>query len=445
VIKTIRESYDDAKEKLMERFKLSDIQAQAILDMRLARLQGLERKKIDDEYNALLEKIAYLEGLLKDEAKLMGVIKDELIEIKEKYGDKRRTSFESSDEEIDEEDLIEEKNVAITLTNLGYIKRIDSDAYKKQKRGGRGKTGLTTREEDFVRNLFITSTHDHLMFFTNRGRAYKIKAYNIPEAGRTARGIPIVNFLDLMTRETVTAMLPVKEFAEDKYLIAVTKNGTIKKTALAAYVTNRSKGVVAINLKEGDELIDIKETSGTNVVLIITKKGKCISFKETDVRAMGRMAGGVSAIKLSKDDEVVSMALAEENEQLLVVSKNGYGKRTPVRDYAIHKRGGKGMLTYAKDKFAKTGELVGAMVVNNDDEVLLINSDGVIIRISAANVSQSSRSTMGVKIMRLEEGGELIAIAKVVKEDDDDEAEDETQEKEGKEGKVDLLSGGKKP
>ena len=426
IIRIIRSSYNDAREKLMERFGLSEIQAQAILDMRLARLQGLEREKIEEEYAELQKRITYYKALLADDDKMMSVIRDELLEIKEKYKDKRRTKITANATEIDEEDLIQEKQVAVTLTHLGYLKRIPADTYKTQRRGGKGITGLTTRENDFVKNLIMTSTHDYLMFFTNTGKAHKIKAYEIPEATRTAKGTPAVNFLNLMQRERITAVIPIQEFSEEKYLIAVTKNGTIKKTALANFDTNRKTGLIAINLKEDDQLVDIKQTTGTDNVIIVTKHGKCICFSEDDVRPMGRIAGGVRAIKLEGDDEVVSMELVQPDQQLLVVTTNGYGKRTPVKDYKIQVRGGKGLLTYDKAKFKKTGELVGAMVVNEDDEILLINSDGIVIRIEAKEVSVLNRATQGVKIMKVEEDSNIIAMAKVIKEEDiDDEPKEE--------------------
>lgn len=430
IIKIIRSSYNDAKIKLMDRFGLSDIQTQAILDMRLARLQGLEREKIENEYEELMKQINYYNQLLSNIKMLMDVVKEELIEVRKKYADSRRTKIVADMTEIDEEDLIEEEQVAVTLTYLGYIKRISVSAYKTQRRGGKGITGLTTRDNDFVRNMLMTSTHDYLMFFTNTGKAHKIKAYEIPEAGRTAKGTPAVNFLNLMQRERITAIIPIREFAEDKFLIAVTKHGTIKKTPLSQFDTNRKAGLIAINLKEGDELIGINQTTGRNNVIIVTKNGKCICFSEEDVRSMGRIAGGVRAIKLEKDDEVVSMALVEPGEELLVVTKNGYGKRTPVEDYKVQVRGGKGLLTYDKAKFKKTGELIGAMAVNQDDEILLINSDGIIIRIRASEVSRLGRATQGVKIMRVEEASNIITLAKVIKEDvvvDPDELQDEEQ------------------
>ena len=421
VIRIIRTSYNDAKQRLMDTFGLSEIQAQSILEMQLRRLQGLEREKIEEEYQELLKKIAYYKQLLADEKMLMGVIKDELLEIKKKYNDKRRTKIVADAEELDEEDLIAEEKVAVTLTHLGYLKRVPADTYKAQKRGGKGITGLTTRENDFVKNLIITSTHDYLMFFTNLGKAYRIKAYEIPEAHRTAKGTPAVNFLNLMQRERITAVMPVKEFESEKYLIAVTKQGIIKKVDMAQFDTNRKAGLIAINLKDGDELIGIKETTGTSNVIIVTKNGKCICFSEDDVRPMGRLAGGVRAITLEKDDEVVAMELAEKNEELLVATQAGFGKGTPVKDYKIQARGGKGLLTYDKGKFSKTGHLIGAMVVNDNDEVLLINSEGIIIRIKANEISRLGRATQGVKIMRVEEEANIIAMAKVIRDDEEEE------------------------
>lgn len=422
IIKIIRNSYNDAKEKLMERFGLSTIQAQAILDMRLARLQGLEREKLDKEYSELMDRIAYYRAILSDEAMLMGVIKAELLEVRDKWGDERRTKLSPDASDFEDEDLIEEENVAVTLTHLGYIKRVPADTYKAQRRGGKGIMGITTRDNDFVKDLIMTSTHDYLMFFTNTGKAHKLKAFEIPEASRTARGTPAVNFLSLMQRERITALIPVKKFAEDKYLIAVTKQGTIKKTSLSEYNTNRTSGIIAIKLKDDDRLIDVKQTTGSNSVIIVTKKGKCICFSEEDVRAMGRIAGGVRAIKLDKDDEVVSMSLVDPEQELLVVTENGYGKRTPVKEYKIQVRGGKGLLTYDKSKFKKTGALIGAMVVDKDDEVLLINSEGIIIRIRANEISELGRATQGVKIMKVQDETKIVAMAKVIK------GEDETSE-----------------
>lgn len=418
IIKIIRSSYNDAKEKLMERFGLSEIQAQAILDMRLARLQGLEREKLEKEYSELMDRIAYFKAILSDESMLMGVIKAELLEVRDKWGDERRTKLSPDASDFEDEDLIEEEKVAVTLTHLGYIKRVPTDTYKAQRRGGKGIMGITTRENDFVKDLIMTSTHDYLMFFTNTGKAHKLKAFEVPEASRTARGTPAVNFLSLLQKERITALIPVKEFLEEKYLIAVTKQGSIKKTPLSEYDTNRTSGIIAIKLKDDDRLIDVKQTTGNNSVIIVTKKGKCICFSEKDVRAMGRVAGGVRAIKLDKDDEVVSMSLVDPDQELLVVTENGYGKRTPVKEYKVQVRGGKGLLTYDKSKFKKTGSLIGAMVVDKDDEILLINSDGIIIRIRANEISELGRATQGVKIMKVGDETKIVSMAKVIKEDD---------------------------
>ena len=419
IIKIIRSSYNDAKEKLMERFGLSEIQAQAILDMRLARLQGLEREKLEKEYSELMDRIAYFKAILSDESMLMGVIKAELLEVRDKWGDERRTKLSPDASDFEDEDLIEEEKVAVTLTHLGYIKRVPADTYKAQRRGGKGIMGITTRENDFVKDLIMTSTHDYLMFFTNTGKAHKLKAFEVPEASRTARGTPAVNFLSLLQKERITALIPVKEFLEEKYLIAVTKQGSIKKTPLSEYDTNRTSGIIAIKLKDDDRLIDVKQTTGNNSVIIVTKKGKCICFSEKDVRAMGRVAGGVRAIKLDKDDEVVSMSLVDPDQELLVVTENGYGKRTPVKEYKVQVRGGKGLLTYDKSKFKKTGSLIGVMVVDKDDEILLINSDGIIIRIRANEISELGRATQGVKIMKVGDETKIVSMAKVIKEDDD--------------------------
>ena len=409
VIATIRSSYNDAKEKLMIRFGLSEIQAQAILDMRLAKLQGLEREKIQ---------IAYYKSLLADEHKLMGVIKDELLEIKGKWGDPRRTKIVADEGELDEEALIDEEDVAITLTHLGYVKRVPADTYKAQRRGGKGIVGLTTRESDFVRDLIITSTHDYLMFFTDMGRVYKIKAYEIPEASRTAKGTPVINFLNLNSTERVTAMIPVREFNANECLVMVTKQGTIKKTPMSEFDTNRKTGLIAITLKEGDKLISVALANGDENVLVVTKQGKAIAFSEKDVRPMGRNAGGVRAILLEKGDEVVSMELdIDQTRKMLVITENGFGKRTPLEEYRLQARGGKGVATYDKTKFSKTGLLVGATLVSEDDEVMVINSNGVIIRIRADEVSTLGRTTQGVKIMKVEKGNRIVSFAKVIDED----------------------------
>ncbi|MEE3362481.1 MAG: DNA gyrase subunit A, partial [Anaerovoracaceae bacterium] len=434
IIKTIRAAYNDAKEQLMKKFGLTDIQAQAILDMQLRRLQGLEREKIENEYNELQKKIAYYNELLEDDSKMMGVIRDEMIEIKEKWADKRRTKIVAAASEIDEEDLIEKENVAITLTYLGYVKRVPADTYKTQRRGGKGIMGLTTRENDFIKNLIMTSTHDNLMFFTNFGKAHRIKAYEIPEASRQSKGTPIVNFLNLMQHERISAVIPIREFKDDDYLIAVTKKGTIKKTPVSEFDTNRKAGLMAIKLKDGDELVDVRETSGDDKVTIVTKMGKCISFSEKDVRPMGRSAIGVRGIKLEDDDEVVAMELGNAEDELLVVTSKGYGKRTPLTEYKLQARGGKGLLTYDKSKFRKTGELIGAMVVDEDDEVLLINSDGIIIRIAASEVSRLGRATQGVKIMKVKGDSNIISMAKVIREEDADDAQEKGGKSDGSSG-----------
>ncbi len=421
IIKIIRSSYDDAQQKLMDRFGLSEIQAKAILDMQLRRLQGLEREKITAEYVELLNKIAYYESLLNDVHKLMGVVKDELLEVKKKWGDKRKTQIMADEAEIDEEDLIHEEDVCITLTHLGYAKRVPADTYRAQKRGGKGITGLTTRENDFVKQMIMCSTHDHLLFFTNLGKVHMIKAYEIPEGSRTAKGIPIVNFIPLMSMERVTAVIRLDESEANRFLICVTKQGTIKKTALTEFITNRKTGLIAIKLKEGDELIGVKQTTGEDNIIIVTREGKCISFSEDDVRPMGRIAGGVRAIKLEAKDEVVSMELTRPEQELMVVTKKGFGKRTRAKDYKIQVRGGKGLLTYDKAKFKKTGELVGAIVVDDDDDVMLINSDGVIIRVPAREVSKLGRATQGVKIMNVGEDADIIAISKVARDDEEEE------------------------
>ena len=420
VIKTIRESYDDAKERIMERFKLSELQAQAILEMQLRRLQGLEKEKLENEYADLKRMIAYYNELLADEAKLMGVVKTELLEIRDKWGDKRKTQITSAGAEIEEEDLIEESQVAITLTHLGYIKRVGADEYKIQKRGGKGIKALTTRDNDFVRDLIITSTHDYLMFFTNTGKVHKIKAYEIPDAQRTAKGTPAINFLNLMQRERITALMPIREFPEDRFLICVTKKGTIKKTPLSQYDTSRKSGLIAIALKDGDEMIGIKQSSGSDLVILVTKFGKSICFGEGDVRSMGRVAAGVRGIQLDDGDEVVAMDLVQPDEQLLVVTQFGYGKKTPVSEYTVQRRGGMGLLTYDKKKIGKTGVLIGACVVEEGDEVMLINSDGILIRIGANDVSKLGRATQGVKIMKVGEEAQIIAMAKVANEEDEE-------------------------
>lgn len=440
VIKVIRSAYNDAKEKLMIRFSLSEAQAQAILDMRLARLQGLEREKIEEELAELRKRIAYFKELLADEKKLMGVIKDELLEIKKKYGDKRRTKLVNGDGELDEEALIDEEDVAITLTHMGYIKRVPENTYKAQRRGGKGILGLTTRDSDFVKDLIITSTHDDLLFFTDMGKVYKMKGYEVPEASRTAKGTPVINFLNLNSGEKVSAVIPVKEFSQDNYLVMITRSGTIKKTPMAEFDSIRKNGLIAINLKDGDKLISVNQSNGDENIYVITKLGKAIAFNENDVRSMGRNAAGVRAINLDYGDEVVSMELdIDGTREMLVVSENGFGKRTSLDEYRLQTRGGKGIATYDKSKFSKTGTLVGGMLVRDENEVMLINSNGVIIRIRAEEISKSGRTTQGVKIMKVEEDSHIVSLAKVV-DDEENAQKPKVSEKKKSEGEqISLL------
>lgn len=428
VIKVIRESYDDAKERLMVRFGLTEIQAKAILDMRLARLQGLEREKLENEHAELMKKIAYYKEILADEHKLMGVIKDELLEIKDKYGDKRRTSFIKDTGEIDEETLIDEETVAITLTHLGYIKRMPEDTFKAQKRGGKGIVGLTTRDSDFVKDLVMVSTHDTLLFFTDKGKVFKMKGYEIPEASRTAKGTPVINFLNLDSGERVTAIIPMRDYNEDDYLVMATLKGTIKKTPIDQFENIRNNGLIAINLKEDDRLIGVSDARGDENIYIVTKMGKAIAFSGDEVRSIGRTAAGVRAINLEDDDEVVAMELDDgtSKARMFVLTENGYGKRTSLDEYRLQSRGGKGVMTYDKTKFEKTGYIVGAALVTTDDEIMIINSSGVIIRIRAKEVSTSGRTTQGVKIMKVDEDDRIVSFAKVVDRDSDDDDDSES-------------------
>ena len=423
IIRIIRSSYNDAQQKLMERFGLSEIQAKAILDMRLARLQGLEREKIENEYQEIRERIAYFKKILADEHELMNVIKEELLAVKEKWGDERRTKLVADVGEIEDEDLVAEENVAITLTHLGYIKRVPMDNYKAQHRGGKGITGLTTRENDFVKDLIMTSTHDHLMFFTSLGKVYKLKAYQIPEASRTAKGTPVVNFLNISQDERVSSVIPVgqPEEGETSYLTQITKLGRIKRTLLSEFRSNRANGLIAINLKDGDSLVDVKQTGGSDELIVVTKFGKSIRFREEDVRAMGRDTSGVRAILLEEGDEVVSMSIVDPEKSLLTVTENGFGKRTPLEEYKLQIRGGKGIMTVDRLKIDRTGNVVGAEIVDEDDEIMLINSEGIIIRVKAADISELKRSAQGVKIMRVEEDEHIVSMARVIPEEDEEE------------------------
>ena len=426
VIRIIRGSRNVqiAKQELIERFELTDVQAQAIVDMRLRALTGLEREKLEAEYAELMEKIRKFQAILADRKLLLRVIREEILAIAEKYGDDRKTSIGYDVYDISTEDLIPRENTVIAMTKLGYIKRMTVDNFRSQNRGGKGIKGMQTIEDDYIEELLMTTTHHYLMFFTNTGRVYRLKAYEIPEASRTARGTPAINFLNLMQRERITAVIPVKNFeAEDRYLIAVTKQGIVKKTALNLFDTHRQNGIIAISLKDGDQLIDIKVSSGDNDVILVTKEGKSIRFNEDEVRPMGRNARGVRGINLEDEDEVVSMDLVGRGKKLLVVTENGYGKRTAVSDYKRQTRGGKGMLTYDKSRFDKTGYLIGAICVDDEDEVMLINSDGVVIRIKATDVSILSRATQGVKIMKVGDESKIVAMAKVIGENDIEKAE----------------------
>lgn len=428
VISIIRTSYDNAKERLMERFSLSDVQAQAILDMQLKRLQGLEHEKIDEEYRNLMALIKELTEILADTNKLLDVIKKELLEIKDKYNDERRTKIVQNPGEIDIEDLIEEEVSVIAMTNLNYIKRTPLDIYKSQNRGGRGIMGMQTREEDAVTRLFVCSTHDYLLFFTNFGRVYRIKGYQVPEAGRTARGLAIVNLLSISQGETITAVVPVKNFEDDKYLVMVTKSGIIKKTDMSSFANIRKAGLTAVNLREGDELIAAFLTDGTKDIFAATRNGMGIRFNENDVRPMGRTATGVKAITLTGDDYVVSSDIIEENDKLLNVTENGYGKRTEESAFNVQYRGGKGVKIHQITE--KTGLLSGVIKVSDNEELMIVTSEGVIIRLRGKEISTFGRISQGVKLINLGEGVSVAGIAKI---DEEDIMEEESQKTETEE------------
>ncbi len=423
VIRIIRASYDNAKENLMQRFGLDDIQAQAILDMRLKALQGLDREKLQNEYNELEERIAYFRRVLADPELVKSIVKDELTAIRDKYGDARRTEIVDVADEIDDEDLIDEEDCCYTLSEAGYIKRLPVDTYRAQKRGGRGVSAQSLKDEDYIKNLFLASTHDYLLFFTNFGRVHRRKGYLIPEAGRTARGTNIVNLLPLEAGERVTAMLLTREFTENEYLMMVTRNGTVKRIGLSEVYTARKAGIRVLTLDEGDELIAVLKTSGEDSVLLATRRGMAICFAETDVRSMGRMAAGVRGIRLGEDDAVVGAAVAEKGKCLLTVTEKGYGKRTALDAYLrgdeVQGRGGKGLKNYRLTD--KTGPVAGAIVVGEDDDVLLIESGGVILRTSAASISELGRDTQGVILMRIEEGNRVIAVQATLSADDKEE------------------------
>ena len=426
VIKIIRSSKSEAiaKEGLIERFSLTEKQAQAIVDMRLGRLTALEREKLENEYEELMAKIKHFKDILANEFMVLNIIKDELSEIKDKYGDERRTDIIHDESDIDIEDLIEEEESVITLTHFGYVKRLPADTYKSQRRGGKGIIGLSTREEDFVESLFITSTHNVILFFTNKGKVYRLKGYEIPESGRQARGTAIVNLLQLDQDEKVETVIPIEEYKEDQYLILATKKGTVKKSRLKEYRNIRKGGLIAITLKENDELIDVRLTDGSKDIILVTKNGMSIRFNETDARPLGRVSQGVRGIKLSEGDEVIGMGSFIENTSLLVVTENGFGKRTKLSEYKVQKRGGKGVLTYRVTE--RTGRLVGTKLVCEDDDVMLINSDSTIIRIKAKDISLLGRATQGVTLMRMDSDIHLVSVARITNEmDDDEECEDD--------------------
>ena len=404
VIQIIRSSYDDAKERLMERFNLSEIQAQAILDMQLKRLSGLQREKLEEEYAELMKLIAHLKEILASDKLVYDIIKEELLEMKKKFGDERKTKIVAAEGEIELEDLIKEEQVVIALTKMGYIKRSPVDTFKSQRRGGKGITGMTTKEEDFVKEIFTASSHDTLLFFTNKGKLYKLKAYEIPEASRTARGTAIVNLLSLDGDEKVSEIMPIQNFADGKYLLFGTKSGLIKKTPLKEYDTSRKTGLQAINLKDGDELINVRLTDGEDNVVLVTRKGMCITFNEKDVRSVGRVSQGVIGIRVDKDDEVIGMESIIENSgaTLLAITENGFGKRTELDEYRVQIRGGKGVITYKITP--KTGELVGIKIVNDNDEIMMITDTGTVIRLNVKEISVLGRSTQGVTLMRTNEG-----------------------------------------
>jgi DNA gyrase subunit A len=425
VIRIIRGSRTEAlaKQGLMERFDLSEKQAQAIVDMRLGRLTGLEREKLEAEYREILEKIDYYKSVLSDETLLLSIVKDELNVIKEKFGDERRTEITADEDEIDIEDLIQEEESVITLTHFGYIKRLPADTYKSQKRGGKGITGLSTREEDFVENLFITSTHHYILFFTNMGRVYRLKAYQIPESGRQAKGTAIVNLLELNSDEKVTAVIPIAEYKEGLYLIMATKNGYVKKTDLMEYDNIRKGGLAAVTLRELDELIDVRLTDGTKDIILVTREGMSIRFEESDVRPLGRVSQGVKGITLEDGDYVVGMGASIPDSTLLVVTENGFGKRTELDEYKVQTRAGKGILTYRVTD--KTGSVAGVKLVKESDEIMLISSDGTIIRLEVSGISILGRATQGVTLMRTQNGNKVVSIARIEADGAQEQEEEE--------------------
>ena len=430
VIRIIRESYDDAKENLMQRFSLSDVQAQAILDMRLKALQGLEREKLQNEYDELEKRIAYFRELLADPEKVKAVLRDELIAIRDKYGDERKTEIQDIEDDIDIEDLIEEEQCVFTLSHGGNIKRVPVDEYTAQKRGGKGVRAATLRDEDYVDTVFTASTHDYILFFTNRGRCYRKKGYLIPEAGRTARGVNIVNFIQVEKDEKVNAMLHVREMDDDSFLVFATRSGTVKRMPLSALRNIRTSGIRALTLDEGDELINVMRTDGSRNILMATHNGQAICFAETDVRPMGREAVGVRGIRLKDGDWVVGAEIAQPDAGVLSITENGYGKRTPAADYIRggeepQHRGGSGMKNY--NITDKTGPVAAVKVVYDTDDVLVVSDDGVIIRMEAAGISELGRATQGVRIMRLSEGARVISVALTDRAESEDAPAGETE------------------
>ena len=417
VIKIIRNAYDDAKERLMERFKLTDIQAQAILDMRLRTLSGLQREKIEEEYNELMKLIARLKENLSSEHLVFEVIKEELIKVRDKFGDERKTKIQPAEGEIDVEDLIKEEQIVIALTHFGYIKRMPIDTYKNQRRGGKGITGIATREGDFVKQIFTSSTHDLILFFTNKGKLYKLKGYELPEAGRTAKGTAIVNLLSLDAGEKISAVIPIQNFADGKYLLMATKNGLIKKTALKEYDSAKKTGLLSITLKDDDELISVKLTDGQDNVVLVTRKGLCITFEEKEVRPIGRISQGVIGIRLSDDDEVIGMEsiIVSSKATLLAITENGFGKRTELDEYRVQQRGGKGVITYKVTP--KTGELVGVKIADETEDIMLITDTGTIIRMNVKEISVLGRATQGVTLMRTNDGGKVVSIEIIANEE----------------------------
>ena len=428
VIHIIRNSYDDAKQNLMTRFGLDDIQAQAILDMRLKALQGLDREKLETEYKELEEKIAYYKDLLADPEKIKAVLKTELIAIRDKYGDDRRTEIQDVEDEIDIEDLIEEQECVYTLTHNGYIKRLPASEYRAQGRGGKGVRAMATRDEDYVDTVFTASTHDNILFFTNKGKVYVRKGYRIPEAGRTARGSNIVNILPIEPGEKVSAMIAGRGIEEDSYLMFITRDGTVKRTAQSLFKNIRSNGIRALTLDEGDELMTVLQTDGTKKILIATHGGMAICFDENDVRSMGRDAVGVRGIRLRDGDHVAGAGIADEGLTLLSITENGYGKRTEVSEYTVQNRGGMGLKNYNITE--KTGNVADVKVVSDSDDLLVIADDGTIIRMDIASISVLGRSTQGVRVMRLNGEAKVISIALTDKEEAEEAAEPETTETE---------------